>query len=230
MNLARIRTPEYALFYCRVGSGLDIQLGCDYVIEFYYGLDYSILIEYGDLQKNNKKLRIPGFRIVRVLNEHDRKNIKGNLGIARKIRKEFIETLENESTQAKVVHVRLSLDRRRIFIRYFARSPLNLQRFVKPLEQEHHATVNLWQVGVRDETRLIGCIGHCGREACCCSWMKKECSVNLRMAKSQGIPLNPASLNGTCNRLKCCFMFENRVYEEAGAKLPEIGTNVICAN
>lgn len=230
MNLARIRTPEYALFYCRIGNGRDIHVGRDYVIEFDYGIDYSEMIEFGELQKKNTTLRIPGFRLVRPVNDHDLENIRQNLEIAKEVRSEINNMLSNSHVQAKIVHVRMSLDQRRIFIRYFAKSPMNLQKFCKPLEQNYHATVNLWQVGVRDETRLIGCIGHCGREACCCSWMKHECAVNLKMAKSQGIPLNPASLNGTCNRLKCCLRYENSVYEEAGAKLPGIGSSVRCAS
>lgn len=227
MNLARIRTPEYALFYCRVDDGQDIHIGRDYIIEFDYGMDYAELIEFGELQKNNKNLRLPGFRIIRVADDRDRENIKDNLEFSDAIRRELIELLDNARIQAKVAHVRLSLNRRRIFIRYFARNPLNLQQLVRPLEKNHHATANLWQIGVRDETRFIGCIGHCGRVACCCSWMKHDCAIHLKMAKNQGIPLNPASLNGTCNRLKCCFKFENSVYREAVAKLPRMGSKVI---
>lgn len=229
MDLARIRTPEYALFYCRAGQGLDICLGGDYVVEFDYGVDYAELIEFGDLKRKKKDLRIPGFRVVRLLNNQERKDIECNLEEADQIRREFTDTLNSRNMRAKIVHVRLSLDKRRIFIRYYARSPLSLQMYTKALEKKYRANINLWQVGVRDETRLTGCIGHCGREACCCSWMKHDSFVNLKMAKNQDIPLNPASLNGTCNRLKCCFKYEDHVYEEAGAKLPQVGTFVICA-
>ena len=207
---------------------MDIMLGRDYVVEFDYGIDCAELIEFGDLQKKYNDLRIPGFRLVRLPGSHDLEAIESNARMAEDVRMDFRNELEINRISAKIVHVRVSLDRRRVFVRYYAKSPLNLQRLIKPLEERYQTSFNLWQVGVRDETRLIGCIGHCGREACCCSWMKHECVVNLKMAKNQGIPLNPASLNGTCNRLKCCFRYENEVYEEAGAKLPRIGARVKC--
>ncbi|MFO7936551.1 MAG: regulatory iron-sulfur-containing complex subunit RicT [Kiritimatiellia bacterium] len=229
MNVARVRTPEYALFYCRVGTGIDIALGRDYVVEFDYGFDYAELIEFGSLEKIIEDRRIPGFKVVRALSDKENKTVSYNRNLAEEIRNEFCEILRRAQVEAKIVHVRTSLDRRRIFIRYFAKMPLNLNKFTRPLEKRHGgASVNLWQVGVRNEARLIGCLGQCGREACCCSWMKHEGTVNLKMAKNQGIPLNPASLNGTCNRLKCCFRYENSVYEEAVARLPALGTSVVC--
>jgi cell fate regulator YaaT (PSP1 superfamily) len=228
MNLARVRTPEYALFFCRVGNGTDICLGQEYAVEFDYGMDHAELIEFGALQELYDDLKIPGFRLARPLNEQDRSCIAINRELAETIRREFAKELDANRYDAKVVHGRVSLDQRRIFLRYYARTPLNLQHLIAPLEERYQATVNLWQIGLREETRLVGCIGHCGREACCCSWMKHDCQVNLKMAKNQGVPLNPAALNGTCNRLKCCFRFESEVYDEAAAKLPKLGLTVVC--
>ena len=228
MNLAQIRTPEYALFYCRVNPGIDIHLGRQYVVEFDFGMDEAEVIEYGELQRDKKHFRIPGFCITRTLNTNDLKQIKANFRVARQAEEKFKELLVKESVRAKVVHTRLSLDGSRLFFRYFSKGAMNLSRFIAPIEQEFNTDVNLWQIGVRDESRLVGCIGHCGREACCSSWQKRECMVNLRMAKTQGIPLNPASLNGTCNRLKCCLKYENHVYEEAGAGMPDNGAKVVC--
>ncbi len=228
MNLAQIVTPEYALFYCRVNPGVGIEIGERYVVDFDYGMDEAEVIEYGDLQKDVKDFRIPGFRVERLLNAIDRSKIEANQIIAGHAEAKFNELLQSDHAHVKLVHTRLSLDGRRIFFRYFAKNPVNLSRLIEPIQRRFNADVNLWQIGVRDECRLIGCIGCCGRQSCCSSWQKRECSVNLRMAKTQGIPLNPASLNGTCNRLKCCLRYENHVYEEAGATLPENGTKVIC--
>jgi len=230
MNLAQIRTPEYALFYCRVNPCIDILLGRLYVVEFDYGIDVAEAIEYGDLQKGLKNFRIPGFCIIRSVNKYDVQKTKDHLSIAQKAETKLKQLLSADKINAKVVHSRLSLDGKRLFFRYFAKSPLSLSRYVTPIQREFNADVNLWQVGVREETRLIGCIGSCGRQSCCCSWQRRECSVNLKMAKTQGIPLNPASLNGTCNRLKCCLKYENHVYEEAGSGMPENGTRVVCTN
>jgi len=229
MNLAQIRTPEYALFYCRVNPGVDIQPGGRYVVEFDYGMDEAEVIEYGELKKDVKDFRTPGFRVERRLNAADLRKIEANQRVATQAEAKFQELLRSAPVQVKLVHTRLSLDGRRIFFRYFAKSPVNLNRFAEPIQRCFNADVNIWQIGVRDECRLTGCIGCCGRQSCCSSWQKRECSVNLRMAKTQGIPLNPASLNGTCNRLKCCLKYENHVYAEAGADLPDNGTLVSCS-
>ncbi len=228
MQLARIRTPEYTLFFSRVSSGIDICLGRDYIVEFDFGLDHAELIEYGDLQNKYNESKIPGFRIVRPLNTQDEECIDQNKLLARKIEDAFKEQIRNSHVRVKTVYVRCSFDQRRVFIRYFAKNPLNIQRFAETIERDFKISVNLWQIGPRDETRLIGCIGHCGRAACCCSWIRHDCPVNLKMAKNQGISLNPASLNGTCNRLKCCFRFENDVYEKAAEGMPRLGATVIC--
>jgi cell fate regulator YaaT (PSP1 superfamily) len=135
---------------------------------------------------------------------------------------------DEDEMYVKIVKTRFSLDRRRLFFRYIAKAPLNLTRFIDPIQSMLNCGVNLWQVGVRDECRLIGCIGSCGRQSCCSSWQKHDCPVNLKMAKNQGIALNPSSLNGTCNRLKCCLQYENHIYEEAGAGIPAIGVKVSC--
>jgi cell fate regulator YaaT (PSP1 superfamily) len=230
MNLAQIRTPEYALFYCRVNPGIDIFLGRQYVTEFDYGIDVVEAIDYGELQKDLKNFRVPGFCIIRGVNENDIANIKSQLSIAQKAESRLKQLLSADRINVKVVHSRLSLDGKRLFIRYIAKSPISLNHYAAALQNEFKADVNLWQVGVREEARLIGCVGGCGRQSCCSSWQKRECSVNLKMAKTQGIPLNPSSLNGTCNRLKCCLKYENHVYEEAGSTLPENGTRVLCIN
>ena len=228
MNLSRIRTPEYALFFCRVPNELDIFLGRDYIVEFDYGLDHAEVIEFGDLLNKYKETKIPGFRIIRLVGDQDRQFIEENQRLADKLRLDLMKQLEIKRIATKLVHVRVSFDQRRAFIRYFSKAPINLQESVEPLAKLYRISFNLWQVGLRDDARLIGCIGHCGREACCCSWMKQEYPVNLRMAKNQGIPLNPSSLNGTCSRLKCCLRFENEIYEQAAAKLPRLGATVIC--
>jgi len=88
--------------------------------------------------------------------------------------------------------------------------------------------VDLWQVGVRDEAALIGCLGTCGRAVCCCTWQRQFQSVNVRMAKTQEMSLNPGSINGTCGRLKCCLRFEYEQYRVASESLPDHGSLVRC--
>lgn len=90
------------------------------------------------------------------------------------------------------------------------------------IQRDFKTHVDLWQVGIRDETALLGCLGACGRAACCCTWQKQFEPVNVLMAKSQEMSLNPVTLNGTCGRLKCCLRFEYGQYCEYGQRLPPL--------
>ncbi|MDD2599490.1 MAG: regulatory iron-sulfur-containing complex subunit RicT [Kiritimatiellae bacterium] len=228
MNLAHIMTPEHALFYCRVNPGVKVRPGDRYVVDFDYGLDEAEVVEHGDFLRDSKDFRIPGFNIERPLNASDLHKIELNQKLAKQAEAQLREELISAHIRVKIVHTRLSLDGGRIFFRYASKNAVNLTRFADTIQSKFNVDVNIWQVGARDECRLTGCIGCCGRPSCCSSWQKREYPVNLRMAKTQGMPLGPATLNGTCNRLKCCLLHENHVYEEAGANMPENGTRVIC--
>ncbi|MFA7173589.1 MAG: regulatory iron-sulfur-containing complex subunit RicT [Kiritimatiellia bacterium] len=228
MKLAHIMTPEHALFYSRVNPGVKVHLGGRYVVEFDYGLDEAEVVEHGECLRDAKDFRIPGFSIERPLNAFDLQKIETNRKVANQAETQLKEELMNARIRVKIVHTRLSLDGGRIFFRYANRNAVNLTGFTEAIQRSFNVDVNIWQVGARDECRLIGCIGCCGRSSCCSSWQKRDYPVNLRMAKTQGMSLGPAALNGTCNRLKCCLQHENHVYEEAGANMPENGKRVIC--
>lgn len=228
MNLAHIITPEYALFYSRINPGVEVRSGGRYAVEFDYGQDEAEVIEHGDFLRDAKDFRVPGFYIERALSPSDLRKIEANKKVADLAEAQLQEELMNARIRVKIVHTRVALGGGRIFFRYAAKNSVNLSRFTETIQRNFRADVNLWQVGARDECRLIGCVGCCGRASCCSSWQKRDYPVNLRMAKTQGMPLNPATLNGTCNRLKCCLKHENHVYEEAGADMPENGTKVIC--
>jgi cell fate regulator YaaT (PSP1 superfamily) len=133
-----------------------------------------------------------------------------------------------EKSLVKVLHARFSFGRERLFIRYSAAVATDLRRFVSQIQRDYKTQVDLWQVGIRDETALIGCVGTCGRAACCCAWQCQPPAVNTRMAKVQDVQLNPVTANGRCGRLKCCLAYEYEQYRQEGQSLPEVGSTVRC--
>ena len=107
---------------------------------------------------------------------------------------------------------------------YFtADSRVDFRALVKDLVQEFRTRVEMRQVGVRHETKMIGGIGVCGRELCCSSFMKKFDSVSIKMAKEQDLPLNPTKISGVCNRLLCCLTYEYDTYKNQRRKMPRVG-------
>jgi cell fate regulator YaaT (PSP1 superfamily) len=110
---------------------------------------------------------------------------------------------------------------------YFtADSRVDFRMLVKDLVQEFRTRVEMRQVGVRHETKMIGGIGTCGRELCCSSYIKNFDSVSIKMAKEQDLPLNPTKISGVCNRLLCCLTYEYETYKKQRKNMPKAGKKI----
>ena len=103
---------------------------------------------------------------------------------------------------------------------------MDFRELVKILASHFHLRIELRQVGIRDETKMLGGIAPCGRECCCGSCMPEFCQVSIKMAKTQGLHLNPTKISGLCGRLMCCLAYENEYYSEVYPKMPKVGGTV----
>lgn len=228
-TIARIQMPESGVFSCRVPSALTVMPGDSCIAEFDYGLDAGIVLElFGVNGQILSVEKMPAFRLIRKCAPEDKSRFSDNESFAEKAKQAFLSSVRNEKGHVKILHVRFSYGRDRLFIRYSAQIPVDLRRFLGQLQRDFKTHVDLWQVGVRDEAALIGCLGPCGRAVCCKSWQRQFLPVNVRMAKEQEMSLNPVSINGSCGRLKCCLRFEYEQYCQAGESLPEHGSIVAC--
>lgn len=230
-TVARIRMPENGVYTCRVAPALSLSPSDPCLAELDYGLDVGVVLELFGLSENPAdNERSPAFRIVRKKVIEDEARLVENGALAEKAKHAFALSVSRERGCVKLLHTRFSYGRERLFIRYSAQIPVDLRRFVGQLQRDYKTHVDLWQVGVRDESALIGCLGPCGRSVCCCSWQRQFQPVNVRMAKAQEMSLNPISINGSCGRLKCCLRFEYEQYRDAGVNLPECGSVVSCSD
>jgi cell fate regulator YaaT (PSP1 superfamily) len=125
-----------------------------------------------------------------------------------------------------VVRIRYDFERTILFIVFTAEQNLDTNDLIKKLATELGAKINISQIGVRDEAKIIGGIGPCGRTLCCCSFLDKFESINVKMAKAQKVSLNPSSMSGMCDRLKCCLGYEYDQYREMAKTLPPYGKKV----
>lgn len=228
-TVARIRMQENGVFQCRVPAALALMPRDVCVVELDYGLDTGVLLElYGMHDNPSGDERLPAFRLLRKLSGEDEKRVAENQALAEKASRAFQLSVSHEKGHVRVLHARFSYGRDRLFIRYAALMPVDLRRFIGQVQRDFKTHVDLWQVGVRDEAALVGCLGSCGRAVCCCTWQRQFQTVNVRMAKAQEMPLNPLTINGSCGRLKCCLRFEYEQYRVAGQGLPETGSLVRC--
>lgn len=114
----------------------------------------------------------------------------------------------------------------RVFFTFASEQRVDFRELVKDLAARYHTRIELRQVGVREEAKLVGGIGSCGRELCCTTFLPRFAPVSIRMAKNQNIALNPAKVSGQCGRLKCCLVYEDATYVELARGLPKVGKQV----
>lgn len=136
---------------------------------------------------------------------------------------EFIDQLGLEMNLSDTV---FSFDGKKVIFYFTADNRVDFRELVKLLASTFRARIELRQIGSRDEAKLVGGIGICGREMCCCTFLNHFAPVTLRMARDQGLALNPSKLNGACGRLMCCLQYEKDVYEDSIKRLPKVGKRV----
>jgi cell fate regulator YaaT (PSP1 superfamily) len=126
----------------------------------------------------------------------------------------------------KLVKVDYLLDASKAVFFFCAEGRVDFRELVRDLATGLHTRIEMKQIGARDETKILGGVGPCGRELCCSTWLREFQAVSVRMAKEQGLSLNPSKLSGMCGRLKCCLRYEYETYLELKRGLPKIGSTV----
>ena len=134
--------------------------------------------------------------------------------------------IEKHKLEVSLVRVEKFFNGSKMIFYFTADNRVDFRELVKDLVQEFRTRVEMRQIGVRHETKMLGGLGTCGRELCCSSFMKKFDSVSIKMAKEQDLPLNPSKISGVCNRLLCCLTYEFHAYHEQRKKMPRIGSKI----
>ncbi len=138
--------------------------------------------------------------------------------------------IEKHHLQMNLVRVERFFNGGKIIFYFTAENRVDFRALVKDLVQEFRTRVEMRQVGVRHETKMIGGLGACGRELCCSSYLKKFDSVSIKMAKEQDLPLNPSKISGLCNRLLCCLTYEYTTYKRQRKGMPKPGRKIVIDN
>jgi cell fate regulator YaaT (PSP1 superfamily) len=147
-------------------------------------------------------------------------------GEARVAMRGFREQIKRHELPMKPIRAEFSFDAKRLTFYYSSETRIDFRALVRDLAQEFGVRIDLRQVGIRDEARLVGGVGKCGRSLCCSSWLQTYPSVTVKQAKEQDLPLNPTKISGACGRLLCCLSYENEQYVEMKRSLPRLGQYV----
>ncbi|WP_028234183.1 PSP1 domain-containing protein [Pseudobutyrivibrio sp. MD2005] len=165
-------------------------------------------------------------KIIRKATEEDVKKAEKNLEKEKEAMKICEEKIAKRELEMKLVGAEYTFDNNKLIFYFTADGRIDFRELVKDLAAVFHTRIELRQIGVRDETKLMGGIGICGRELCCKSWLGDFVPVSIKMAKEQNLSLNPTKISGLCGRLMCCLKNEQETYEYLNSRLPGINDTV----
>jgi cell fate regulator YaaT (PSP1 superfamily) len=165
-------------------------------------------------------------RVIKKADAREYAREESNLRRAADAQRICAHRIHERRLDMKLIRTECVFDASKMIFYFFSDTRVDFRDLVRDLAQTLHTRIEMKQIGNRDETKLIGGVGPCGRELCCSSWLREFSSVSVKMAKEQGLSLNPSKLAGMCGRLKCCLRYEYDTYLELGRALPPVGRAV----
>jgi len=222
--LVRLRDSGQTYFYNSAGD-LGFKDGDYVIVEHDRGLDYGQILSPKDATSEAES-KEPLKKILRLAGADDLKQIEDNRARAKEAFNTCIKKIGEHKLAMKLVQAEYSFDRTKIIFYFTAAGRVDFRNLVKDLAKIFKARIELRQIGVRDEAKIFGGFGSCGRELCCAKFLKDFEPVTIKMAKEEGLPLNPPKISGLCGRLMCCLYFEYETYKLLAKGLPREGEHV----
>lgn len=203
-------------------KGISFTRGEFAIVETSRGVEYGeVLLENTEVSED--KIVAPLKEILRKATEEDRLKYEENHKEEKKAYALCQDKIKEHGLEMKLIDVEYTFDRGKALFYFTAEGRVDFRALVKDLASIFRTRIELRQVGVRDETKLLGGYGICGRPLCCHSFLSEFAPVSIKMAKDQGLSLNPSSISGVCGRLMCCLKNEEEVYNFLNSKLPALG-------
>lgn len=213
------------IHYFKIG-GLSLEVGDRCIVETERGLEYGEVVSEPEMildADKEEQLR----NVLRKTTPGDEEKINKNKEEAGKAFDICVEKIAAHKLPMKLIYVEYSFDQHKLVFYFSAEGRIDFRELVKDLAAIFKARIELRQIGVRDEAKILGGLGCCGRSLCCATFLRDFVPVNIKMAKTQGLPLNPDKISGVCGRLLCCLKYEDDVYRKCARDMPAEGTKVI---
>ncbi len=204
---------------------LKIKKGNHVIVETARGIEYGTVVG-NPREVPNEKVIQPLKPVLRIATERDNEQEASNKLKEKEAFKICLEKIQKHRLEMKLIDAEYTFDNNKVLFYFTADGRIDFRELVKDLAAVFKTRIELRQIGVRDETKILGGIGICGRELCCHSHLSEFVPVSIKMAKEQNLSLNPAKISGVCGRLMCCLKHEEETYEELNRKLPNIGDHV----
>ena len=224
-----VRFREAGKVYYFAPGDLDIKREQHVIVETARGLEYGTVV-LGVSEVEDDKVVQPLKSVIRLATEDDDKKEADNRAKEKDAMVICREKIEKRALPMKLINAEYTFDNNKILFYYFSDGRVDFRELVKDLASVFHTRIEMRQVGVRDEAKLRGGIGICGRPLCCNTYMADFSPVSIKMAKEQNLSLNATKISGVCGRLMCCLKNEEETYEELNRNLPNVGDEVTIIN
>ncbi|MFG6338232.1 MAG: stage 0 sporulation family protein [Lachnospiraceae bacterium] len=216
----RFRTAGKVYFFDP--GKFEIKQGDHVIVETARGIEYGTVIGAPREVEDDKVVQ-PLKSVLRIANQKDDEQEAANRQKEKDAFKICLEKIRKHGLQMKLIDAEYTFDNNKVLFYFTADGRIDFRELVKDLASVFKTRIELRQIGVRDETKILGGIGICGRPLCCHTHLSEFAPVSIKMAKEQNLSLNPTKISGVCGRLMCCLKNEEETYEELNRKLPNVG-------
>ena len=204
---------------------LDIKKGEHVIVETARGVEYGTVV-LGIKEIADDEITAPLKPVIRIATQKDDKQEASNREKEKNAMAVCLEKIKKHKLDMKLIDAEYTFDNNKVLFYFTADGRVDFRELVKDLAAVFKTRIELRQIGVRDETKIVGGIGICGRPLCCHTFLDEFAPVSIKMAKEQNLSLNPTKISGVCGRLMCCLKNEEETYEELNRRLPNVGDRV----
>ena len=205
---------------------IELKEGDGVVLETARGVEYGKVVQ-GIKEVSDEEIVAPLKPIIRKATKKDDEQNENNLKERDRLIKETVQKVNNHNLPMKIVDAEYTFDRAKIIIYFTAESRIDFRELVRDLAGLFHNRIELRQIYEREDIKLRGALAQCGRPCCCTTFLQDYEKVSMKMAKYQGLSLNPTKINGCCGKLMCCLRYENAYYQDMSKKMPKEHSTVI---
>ncbi len=213
--------PAGKIYFFAPGR-LEISNGDKVIVETARGVEFGSVV-MGEKEVEDDKITLPLKPVIRIATEEDLKKEEKNREKEKEAFQICLEKIRKHGLEMKLIDAEYTFDNNKVLFYFTADGRIDFRELVKDLASVFRTRIELRQIGVRDETKIRGGIGICGRPLCCHTYLAEFAPVSIKMAKEQNLSLNPTKISGVCGRLMCCLTNEEETYEELNSRLPSNG-------
>ena len=220
-----VRFRQVGKIYFFAPGKYSVEVGQHVIVETARGVEYGYVV-LGEREVEDSAVVQPLKAIIRIATPEDDAREAKNREKEKEAYKICIEKIKKHNLSMKLIKVEYTFDNNTVLFYFTADGRIDFRELVNDLAAVFKTRIELRQIGVRDETKILGGIGSCGRPLCCATYMPEFVPVSIKMAKEQNLSLNPTKISGVCGRLMCCLKNEQETYEELNSHLPNVGDYV----